>query len=49
MKRFLAALALATTATAAYAQCVTNTTWTGSRYVTCTTCCFGNVCNTNCF
>lgn len=48
MKRFLAALILATTAGAAYAACTTHTFIQGGRMVTCTTCCSFGHCTTNC-
>ena len=33
----------------ALASCSTHTYMYGGRMVMCTTCCFGNNCNTNCF
>jgi hypothetical protein len=50
MRRYIIALALAVAPIAAVAQCVTNTTiLPNGRIVTCTTCCAGNHCTTNCF
>lgn len=50
MKRILLAAALLLTfATIAAADCYTNTTYYRGRMVTCTTCCVGNSCSTNCF
>ncbi len=50
MKRFLAALALATTATAAYAACTTHTFIQNGRTVICSTCCYvGGNCTTTCW
>jgi hypothetical protein len=49
MKKYIVAVVLALSASAAYAACVTNTTFSGGRMVTCTTCCYGNNCTTNCF
>ncbi len=48
MTRIVAALVLATAASAAYATCTTHTIFQGGRMVTCTTCCFGGHCTTNC-
>ena len=49
MNKYIAAIVLAMSATAAYAACTTHTYTSGGRMVTCTTCCYGNNCNTNCF
>jgi hypothetical protein len=35
--------------TAAMAACTTHTYFVNGRYVTCTTCCTGSYCNTNCY
>jgi hypothetical protein len=35
--------------TAAWAACTTHTYYVNGRYVTCTTCCTGSYCNTNCY
>ena len=48
MKRFLIAASLALTATAAYAQCVTNTYIINGRMTVCTVCCTGGPCTTTC-
>jgi hypothetical protein len=48
MKRFLVATALALTATAAYAQCVTQTYFINGRMTMCTVCCAGGHCTTFC-
>jgi hypothetical protein len=48
MIRIVAALVLATAATAAWA-CTTHTIIRDGRIVTCTTCCYGGHCTTNCF
>lgn len=48
-KRLMAALALATAATAAWAQCTTHTIFQGGRTVICTTCCHYGNCTTTCF
>lgn len=48
MTKLLAALILATTASAAYATCTTHTIFQGGRMVTCTTCCVGGHCTTTC-
>jgi hypothetical protein len=34
---------------AAYASCTTHTYFVNGKTVICTTCCYGNNCNTNCF
>jgi hypothetical protein len=49
IKKFLAGLGIALITTGAWASCSTHTITSGGRMVTCTTCCFGNNCTTNCF
>ena len=50
MKKKIAIAVLAIgTACAAWANCVTNTTYHNGRATTCTTCCYGNNCTTTCF
>jgi len=49
MKKVLAAIALATLATATWAACTTHTIMSNGRMVTCTTCCYGSNCTTTCF
>lgn len=50
LKKIVAGLLGLGFATAVYANCTTHTVTTSSgRMVTCTTCCFGGNCNTNCF
>ena len=49
MKKVLAALAAMGVATSVYAACSTHTYTVNGKMVTCTTCCYGNNCNTNCF
>lgn len=46
--RYAIALALALFATAAWANCTTHTYFINGQYVVCTTCCYGNNCNTTC-
>lgn len=48
MKYLIAIWAIAS-ASLAYASCTTNTTYYNGRYVTCTTCCYGGNCTTNCY
>lgn len=49
MKRFIIlATALLGLSTAAYAACSTHTYVINGRLVTCTTCCTGSHCTTNC-
>jgi len=53
LKRFLAGLALLVVvglqATPAWAACTTHTYMYNGQFVTCTTCCVGNMCNTTCY
>lgn len=49
MKRLIAAILLATAATAAYASCATHTIISNGRMVTCQTCCYSGNCTTTCF
>lgn len=48
MKKLIFAWLVAVFATSAWA-CTTHTIMSGGRVVTCTTCCFGGSCTTNCF
>jgi len=48
MKKYIIGVVLALSASAAYAACVTNTTFSGGRMIVCTTCCYGNQCQTTC-
>lgn len=47
--KYIFALWLAITAPFVYATCTYNTYCDQGRCVTCTTCCYGNNCNTNCY
>ena len=49
MKKALIAIWIAATATTTWAACTTNTIFQGNKMVTCTTCCFGTSCTTNCY
>lgn len=49
MKKALIAIGLTIAATAAWAACTTHTYIINGRTVTCTTCCYGSNCTTNCF
>lgn len=49
MKKIIAGILLAMTATVVYAQCTTHTIQSGGKFVTCTTCCYYGSCNTTCF
>ena len=49
MKKALIGIAIALGATAVWASCTTHTIMSGGRIVTCTTCCAGGSCTTNCF
>ena len=49
IKKTIAAIALTLAATAVYANCVTNTVFSGGRMTVCTTCCYGGSnCTTTC-
>ncbi len=47
--KYIVGLLLAGAVTLAWAQCTTHTYFYNGRMVTCTTCCYGSSCNTNCF
>lgn len=49
MKKVLIGIGLAATASLVWASCTTHTYWLNGRMVTCTTCCYGSNCTTNCF
>ncbi len=49
MKKALIGAWLALTASMVWASCSTHTIMQGGRIVTCTTCCYGGNCTTNCF
>lgn len=49
IKRILAACGIAMICTGAWAMCSTHTYTVNGRMVTCTTCCYGSNCTTNCF
>jgi hypothetical protein len=49
MKKALIGIWIAATTLTTWASCVTHTYYQNGRYVTCTTCCYGNNCNTNCY
>jgi hypothetical protein len=49
MKKALIALWILASSTVVYAACSTHTYTQNGRMVTCTTCCYGNNCNTNCY
>ena len=49
MKNFLIAAWLAVSSSMVWAACTTHTYYANGKYVTCTTCCYGNNCNTNCY
>ena len=49
MKKALIALWLAASASVTWAACSTHTINSNGRFLTCTTCCIGNNCTTNCF
>lgn len=48
MKKFIIGTVLALSATVVYANCVTNTVFSGGKMTVCTTCCYGNNCSTTC-
>ena len=47
--KYLVAIWLIATASTVYATCTTSSYSYNGRYVTCTTCCYGSNCTTNCF
>lgn len=49
MKKALIAIWLAASTTMVWASCTSHTIFQNGRMVTCTTCCFGTSCTTNCF
>jgi hypothetical protein len=49
MKKAIIGVYLATLATMTWASCTTHSYTMNGRFVTCTTCCYGGNCSTNCF
>jgi len=49
MKKVFAVIAATLVATSVYAACSTHTYFVNGRVVTCTTCCYGTNCTTNCY
>jgi hypothetical protein len=49
MKKALIGVMAAVFASAVYATCTTHTYFGNGKIITCTTCCYGNSCTTNCF
>lgn len=49
MKKALIGLWIAASTTMVWASCTTHTINSNGRFITCTTCCVGGFCNTNCF
>jgi hypothetical protein len=49
IKKALALIGGLAVATSVYAACSTSTVTYNGRIVTCTTCCYGGNCTTNCF
>ena len=49
MKKAIIGVYLATLATLTWASCTTHTIMSNGRIVSCTTCCYGSNCTTNCF
>jgi hypothetical protein len=47
--KYLIALWLAVTAPMVWASCTTHSYNYNGQYVTCTTCCYGSSCTTNCY
>jgi hypothetical protein len=48
MRKIIAAVLGLTFAGSVYAACTTHTYFVNGKYITCTTCCYGNNCNTTC-
>ena len=49
MKKVIIGGYLALSSFTLWAACSTHTYYANGKYVTCTTCCYGNNCNTNCY
>ena len=49
MKNFLIAAWFAVSSSMVWAACTTHTYSQNGKYVTCTTCCYGSNCTTNCY
>jgi heme O synthase-like polyprenyltransferase len=49
MKKVIAGICFSLFATVVYANCSTHTINSGGKFVTCTTCCYGGNCTTNCY
>ena len=49
MKALILSVALAASPLVAWAACSTHTYFINGKMVTCTTCCYGSNCTTNCF
>ena len=49
MKKVILAVIGLTISAAAYAACVTNTTYVDGRTIICTTCCYAGNCSTTCY
>ena len=49
MKALILSVALAASPLVAVAACATHTYFVNGKMVTCTTCCYGSNCTTNCF
>jgi predicted small secreted protein len=49
MKKYIIGVVLALSAGVVYANCVTNTTFSGGRMIVCTICCYSGNCTTTCF
>ena len=49
MKKAIFGIWLSLSVSMVWASCYTHTIMSGGRMVTCTTCCYGNSCTTNCF
>lgn len=49
MKAIILAVALAASPLVAWSACATHTYFINRKMVTCTTCCYGSNCTTNCF
>lgn len=49
MKKLIVALYVVTLSATTWAACSTHSYTANGKYVTCTTCCYGNNCNTTCY
>ena len=49
MRNLIIAAAIALSPVLSWAACTTSSYYYNGKYVTCTTCCYGSNCHTNCY